>query len=321
MNNWILLILLISPFSFGQSFAPAPGQLGSTAIHKDSSIIKAWATGVSIVRGPLDIMQPGAGNASFGIDANALFAAEGTSVDVVSLGDGGSAILTFDLPIQNGIGPDFAVFENGFADHYLELAFVEVSSDGVNYVRFPAISEIQTTTQVGPFEYTNCASVHNFAGKYRQGYGTPFDLEDLIDSLNIDLNNITHVKIIDVIGTIDPSYGSFDSNGTIINDLYPTAFESGGFDLDGVAILHPLNVSIKEVANTIQLYPNPFSKKLTVTTSEEGELKICSLDGKIITLERTTGIITLDLSALESGSYFVQFQTLSSTTTQSIIKH
>ena len=56
---------------------------------------------------------------------------------VVSLGDGGVAILTFDTPLSDGPGPDFAVFENAFLETFLELAFVEVSSDDVNYFRFP----------------------------------------------------------------------------------------------------------------------------------------------------------------------------------------
>ncbi|MFN6048554.1 MAG: T9SS C-terminal target domain-containing protein, partial [Bacteroidota bacterium] len=47
---------------------------------------------------------------------------------VVSLGDGGIATLTFDPPITNGDGFDFAVFENTFLDTFLELAFVEVST-------------------------------------------------------------------------------------------------------------------------------------------------------------------------------------------------
>ena len=45
----------------------------------------------------------------------------------VSLGDGGYAVVTFDKPITNGPGYDFAVFENGLNDSFLELAFVVVS--------------------------------------------------------------------------------------------------------------------------------------------------------------------------------------------------
>ena len=55
---------------------------------------------------------------------------------MVSLGKGGSITLSFDPPVSNGDGWDFAVFENGFEDTFLELAYVEVSSDGVVFVRF-----------------------------------------------------------------------------------------------------------------------------------------------------------------------------------------
>ena len=87
--------------------------------------------------------------ASFGSAASALGPADaydfGTGLPstspttVVSLGDGGSITLTFAHPLSDGTGPDLAVFENAFNDTFLELAFVEVSSDGANFVRFPAI--------------------------------------------------------------------------------------------------------------------------------------------------------------------------------------
>ena len=57
--------------------------------------------------------------------------------DVVVLGDAGSITLTFDAPICNGSGYDFAVFENSLNDTFLEFAFIEVSSDGEHFVRFP----------------------------------------------------------------------------------------------------------------------------------------------------------------------------------------
>ena len=43
---------------------------------------------------------------------------------VVSLGDGGYALLTFEKPIKNGID-DFAIFENSFSDTFLELGLVD----------------------------------------------------------------------------------------------------------------------------------------------------------------------------------------------------
>ncbi|MDA3833964.1 MAG: hypothetical protein PF495_11260, partial [Spirochaetales bacterium] len=70
----------------------------------------------------------------------ALDRASGTSYDVVSLGRGGSITMTFDPPVENGNGWDFAVFENAFNDYNLELAYVEVSSNGNDFVRFDTVS-------------------------------------------------------------------------------------------------------------------------------------------------------------------------------------
>ena len=58
------------------------------------------------------------------------------SLDVVSLGSGGSIVLGFDVAIVDGPGPDFIVFENAFKN-WPEPAIVGVSLDGVSFVEFP----------------------------------------------------------------------------------------------------------------------------------------------------------------------------------------
>jgi hypothetical protein len=168
------------------------------------------------------------------VPENALGKAEGTSFDVVSLGDGGRITLIFDPPIENGDGWDFAVFENSYSNGYLELAYVEVSSNGSEFVRFHNIS--LTMNPVSGFGNIDPTDIDGFAGKYRQGYGTPFDLDDLSDdaavlSGDIDLSAITHVRLVDVVGD-----GScVDSRGAVIYDPYPTS-GSAGFDLDAIGV-------------------------------------------------------------------------------------
>src|SRR3989338_1482760 len=236
INLKLMVLLALTPFALhAQSFAPAPGLPGSTAIYKDSSAIVNWASSVEIVRGPMEIQNPSAGNASFGAEIDGLGQADAIPF---SLGDGGTATLKFPFGISNGPGPDFAVFENGFADHYMEFAHVEVSSDGVNFFRFPSVSEVPTDVQIDNFSFSNCAYVHNLAGKYRVHYGTPFDLEDLSFILSLDVQAISHVRLVDVVGSIDPNWGTLDGLGNIINDPFSTPFESGGFDLDAVGVLH-----------------------------------------------------------------------------------
>jgi hypothetical protein len=303
---FILSLLVFNSTLLSQTFAPAAEIIGSTAVKKDSSIIVAWATGITIERGYLNITNPSAGKASYGLASAGIGVAEGNSNDVVSLGDSGVAILTFERGIQNETGPDFAVFENGFANNYLELAFVEVSSDGVNYFRFPSLSEAPVLVQVGPFEYSDCRYFNNLAGKYRQGYGTPFDLDELAGISGLDISKITHVKLVDVIGTIDPNNGSQDSQGHVINDLFPTEFPSGGFDLDGVAVIHEAPLSIDELNLAVSIYPNPTSDFITIKAPNESALKVFDLAGKILLNENILNSKTIDLSQFASSVLFVE---------------
>ncbi|MFN4235320.1 MAG: T9SS type A sorting domain-containing protein [Bacteroidia bacterium] len=269
-------------------FPPPAGQAGSTAIYKDSSIIVAWATQCTVYRGYKNISNPSAGYAEVGDNSSALGIAG--SGGVVSLGDGGHAIVQFQSPIFNGPGWDFAIFENSFSDSYLELAFVEVSSDGVNYFRFPSVSNTQTTIQIGAFDTLDATKINNLAGKYRALYGTPFDLEELDNISGLDINNITHIKIIDVVGSINTAYASYDSNNNIINDPWPTEFASSGFDLDAVGVIHqlPLNVEENNYFNSIQIYPNPVFKHQYININlftefyDKINVELISSSGKVI---------------------------------------
>ena len=224
-------------------FAPAQDQPGTTAMHADSSAFVAWATGCVAEPGPMNITNPSAGVAGAGYPAeNAIGVPDGT-YGVTCLGDGGWATVTFASPICNQPGPDFAVFENGFksgTQWFLEIAFVEVSSDGENFFRFPAITAVQYETQIGGFGTMDPAYIHNFAGKYGAFYGTPFDLDEVPDDPLLNKNNITHVRVVDVIGNIDPEYCTYDSQGHPVNDPWSTPFASCGFDLDAVGVIHDI---------------------------------------------------------------------------------
>lgn len=239
MIRWcfIILITVATGRAWGQGpYAPPAGQPGSTAIHKDSNIFAGWATNCTVYRGYLDIAIPSLGRATAGTPVNAIgkSGVNGT----VSLGDSGVATVSFNGPIFNGPGPDFAVFENSFDGKFLELAFVEVSSDGNNFTRFPAVSLTQDTVQINNAGQIDATNIYNLAGKYKAQYGTPFDLEELKGTPGLDVNNITHIRIVDVVGSIDTNYAGFDSQDHIINDPYTTAWNTGGFDLDAVGVIY-----------------------------------------------------------------------------------
>lgn len=291
-------------------FCGAVGTEGCNAIKADSSAIVAWATGVTVTRGPRNIANPDLGLAATGTESNAIGMATLNDVyDVVSLGDGGSALVTFARPIRNGEGPDFAVYENGFSDNSLELAFVEVSTDGQRFVRFPATCLTQTETQLANAGQTDPTNLNNLAGKFRIGYGTPFDLEELRDSTGINIDSIVYVRVVDVVGSINPQYGTYDAYGHIINDPWPTPFEASGYDLTGVAVLHEnTNTSgIDEVMTVEGIWPNPTADRVNVSMRYAAEGLLYDLTGRqVAAYSLREGLNTLDLSNLKNGVYMLR---------------
>ena len=325
MKRISILLLAMVPVALWAQFAPAQDKPGTTAMHADSSAFVAWATGVEVERGPMDITNPSLGMASFGPDLEVALGKPGGTMDVVSLGDGGMATLTFASPIYNGPGPDFAVFENGFSNAVnpdtwaLELGFVEVSSDGENFFRFPAVTHVQTETQLGNAGSINPEQLHNFASKYGAFYGTPFDLDELDDNALLDKNKVTHVRIIDVVGNIDPEYASRDSQGHVVNDPWPTPFGSSGFDLDAVGIIHDIahyDVSENEI-EAVAVYPNPVTDRLTVKADDLQSIEIYNLVGQLV--KRSTSSI-IDFGNLNEGVYFVRVKADGNTVTKRVVK-
>lgn len=310
MKKLLSIFLVVIPLLSVAQFAPPAGQEGSTAINADSPVFVGWATGCQVERGLRRIDRPQNGYADYGVPEEALGKADDTLL--VSLGDGGTAVLTFDSPICDGSGFDFAVFENPLkwnvdtSLYFMELAFVEVSSDGVNYVRFPSISLIPTETQVGTFQCTDPRMVHNLAGKYAPHYGTPFDLSELAGNALLDIYHVTHVRLVDVVGSINPEYASYDSEGHIVNDPWPTPFESSGFDLDAVGVIYDLahNYGVHDLDNAeATLYPMPAKNTLTVVADKLETVTIYALTGQIILESKEN---TFDVSTLPSGVYIAR---------------
>jgi len=302
-----VILTLLSFHVFAQGpYAPAADSLGSTAMHKDSTAFVDWASASVVERGWQNITDTTLGKTTIGDNVSAT---DKSGVNgVVSLGDSGIAILTFSSPIINGTGNDFAVFENGFNNTFLELAHVEVSSDGINFFRFESVSLSQIATQYHNNSIVNATEIYNLAGKYRAQYGTPFDLEELNGTIGLDINNITHVKVIDVIGNINEPYSTFDSQGNTINDPFPTPFETGGFDLDAVGVIHSF-VGINETETTFKMYPNPANDKvqLLFKTESDKQIEIINLNGVIVEQVSThANNFQFNLSEYPKGFYIVR---------------
>ncbi|MCB9832938.1 MAG: hypothetical protein H6807_10710 [Planctomycetes bacterium] len=178
------------------------------------------------------------------------------SLDVLTLGEGGSVTLGFGSPIRDGQGVDFTVFENGFEYPsqwvFSEVAYVEVSTNGLDFVRFPS-RYLGPATSLPAFGTLPMGSYAGLAGSLPvlanvvTGIGLPlnpvfsggdaFDLEDLafeplVLSGQVDLQNVNFVRLVDVVAGLDQ-----DSGGTVIEDSH-NGSGADGADFDAVAVLN-----------------------------------------------------------------------------------
>jgi len=308
MKKILLVLGLLSQSLIYAQYAPEVGVIGSTAIKADSTIIVNWANSVlDLTRGYQNI----ANGIPYTTNGEAINALGSTQLggSLISLGDSGVITLGFEYPIKNGPGHDFAVFENSFSNTFLELAHIEVSTNGIDFIRLPSVSLTQTSIQVGGFGNTDPTKLYNLAGKYKAGYGTPFDLEDIIDSTGINLDSINYVRVIDVIGTLNAVYANYDSQGNIINDPYPTNFSAGGFDLDAIAVINEnkfLDVSENEL-ELHTIYPNPSKGNITINSKVDSEIDIISINGQIINHFKVLKNSNLSINNLKAGIYLIRF--------------
>lgn len=256
-----VISMVLPVWALAGIFGAAPGSQSSTAVPANDASIVDWAAGYQNyapgTEVDLTFQTP---QKALGAPGNSNGNNEGSVFDIVSLGRGGSIVLSFDPPIVDGAGYDFAVFENSFSNTFLELAKVEVSSDGVNFVQFLAFSLVPAP--VGVFGNSDPSDIEQLAGKYRAGYGTPFDLSQLSGNPLVDLNNITYVRLIDVVGdglaansislqaVADwagitsaqlPAYvvDAINAAPAAVYDPYPT-ISSAGFDLDAIGVINQL---------------------------------------------------------------------------------
>ncbi|GJM22868.1 MAG: hypothetical protein DHS20C15_27830 [Planctomycetota bacterium] len=180
-----------------------------------------------------------------------------SSSHVYSPGKGGSVILELGQPIYDGVGTDLVIYENPFtrlgtlSSNWVEAFYVEVSSDGATFARFPS----EYLGPVGPHQVSpglddtaEYAWFRGLAGvspvwanpgagvdpfHIVEGGGDAFDLEELADhalvqSGDVVLDSINFVRLVDVAGGVD-----VDSNGTPIWDCGNPSFSAG--DIDAVA--------------------------------------------------------------------------------------
>jgi hypothetical protein len=322
----LLITLLFCKFSYAQ-FDPQVGFGSTKAIYRDSSIIKGWATTCNVTRGWQNYLDTLLGKATVGSEFYGTLKADGS---VISLGDSGIAILQFDNPISDKEGPDFCVFENGFIVNnmqgisHTELAFVEVSSDGVNYVRFPSQCLLDSTVQKGNFDGSNVSLIDGLAGKYIGGYGTPFDLNVFAALSSVNIGKITHVKLIDVVGNKDAQYPARDKNDRKIIDPWPTPFAASGFDLDAVGVINQLyKTAVFEKEETaFSVYPNPVKMGENITLNNlnnHAQISLVNNLGMEVFYSVSNDQKVIETNNFEAGIYFLTITQNKQTIHQKIV--
>lgn len=164
------------------------------------------------------------------------------SLDVLTLGEGGDVTLGFDVTIVDGPGADLTVFENGFLvgggpSVFAELFFVEVSTDGSTFARFPS-KYLGTGSSMGA--YRGIGGGMPVVADVTTGLvdpldpllsgGEALDLADLAQHPDV-LSGAVDLGAVHFVRLVDPLPGATDSLGT------PIA-AAGGADVDAVAVLH-----------------------------------------------------------------------------------
>lgn len=140
--------------------------------------------------------------------------ADAGSLDVVSLGKGGTIEVAFDDIIAvDGPGPDLLVFENAFAG-FTETGRVEASEDGKVWVGWPCDPSATAST--------HCAGLRPVFSSPANGI-SPTDPAvaggDALDLAQIGLKSVRYLRI------TDTGANMYEGN-------------TGGFDLDAVAVVN-----------------------------------------------------------------------------------
>lgn len=154
------------------------------------------------------------------------------SLDVLSLGKNGDITLVFlDEIMVDGPGSDLAVFENPFFiggnsnNIYLEVAFVEISTEGSLFIPYPFEFDSTIHPVGNPARYKGLAGV--WPVNSNEGIPDPRNSDssggDFFDLSEVRLENARFVRIID----------AGDS-------IYDGGWDKGaaGFDLDAIVAIH-----------------------------------------------------------------------------------
>ena len=186
-----------------------------------------------------------------------------------------------------------------------------------HFVRFNDISNTDTSQQIDQFSGVDASKINNLAGKYIGNYGTPFDLDEFLPLSSININQITHIRIVDVVGSMDNTFAKRDSRGVKINDPWPTPFGSSGFDLDAIGVIHQFasdGISDVKKESTFQ-FQNPINTQQNLhirldKNLQNGILRVSQINGSIVSETQVKdGINEHSIQIDKQGMYLISLET------------
>jgi hypothetical protein len=128
---------------------------------------------------------------------------------------------------------------------------------------------------------------------------------------------------VDVVGSINKQYASYDAFGHAINDPWPTPYNSSGIDLDAVGVIHQGMSSLNENegASLLSVFPNPCTSQLNINSSFLLQISILDINGRIlkeiITAKQTK---VIGMEDLQPGLYLLRIVSEKGTEYRKIIK-
>ena len=104
--------------------------------------------------------------------------------------------------------------------------------------------------------------------------------------------------------------------------VYPECVSEPALTADGDSLIHLTNLSVNEQSLlNVKLYPNPTSGQLSIEAEEMTSVSVYDLFGQcVMHVSAEEGHITVDMSQLHNGIYFIKVKTANGSAMQRVVK-
>lgn len=104
--------------------------------------------------------------------------------------------------------------------------------------------------------------------------------------------------------------------------VYPECVSEPALTADGDSLIHLTNLSVNEQSLlNVKLYPNPTSGQLSIEAEEMTSISVYDVVGQcLMQLSAEDGRITVDMSQLHNGIYFIKVNSIKGSAIQRVVK-